>query len=244
MKFINFVLATFASLCLWSTCSQAARIRRRTPVSYFIDYTEAGASYPLPSQTTLGGPNGGQDAIAGGYLEAFVYTREVYDAPLASTRTNIGAATYNVVLDYRDEAATGTDICFSGTYTSIVDFATSDGGEITVSVSGTIEYLCPLGAPGTDTFVDYVDLVGLPQATSPVLVATNVVNTYPVGSDSMTQKWNGVAIWDRQSPVQGNCDPDGLGGFNDGCGTEYRLDFRRPATLSRPPPTGYPMEGV
>ena len=245
MKFINFVLAVLASLCLWSTCAQAGRIKRRSMLSYFIDYTEAGAGYPLPIQTSNVGGVLGASGVPGGYLESFVYTRQIYDSPLMSARNNIGSATYNVVLDYKDDTASGlTDICFRGTYSSIAEFETSDGGRVTATLGGTIEYLCPAGAPGTDDFVTYISNVGLPQAKSPVLAATNVVNLYPYGSTIATQKWNNVAIWDRQSPVTGNCVPDGIGGFNDGCATEYALDFRGPATQSRQPPTGFPGEGV
>lgn len=120
-------------------------------------------------------------------MESFVYTRPVYDqAADSSVRQAVGSATYNVVLNYVNTTATGTDPCWKGSYTSVANFPYGNG-RLSASFSGSIEYLCPSGSPsiqGTNSFVQYVTIGSqqspaiLPLATSPVLKGGSAVNIY------------------------------------------------------------------
>jgi hypothetical protein len=248
MQFIQTILAFLACFCLLAipvTAGNADKIKRGALIPYYIDYTDVTLD---PLQTSDGNEIFAQ-GVFGGYLESFIYTREIYNEadPASSTRENIGSATYNIVLDYFDGSATGTDICWAGTYTSIARFDHGTTGRVEAHFSGTIKYQCPLDSPdnaGTDSFVEYVAGGTLPQAQSPILSGGGVVNLYEDSrGNKRSQKWNNVQVWDRRAEFQGNCDftnfpPTG------GCVTEYALDFRRPAKLSKRAPAGYPEEAV
>jgi len=272
MKFIQYILASIAFYCLFAVSIEARRstgnqaqkaknqgtvltslqgknckIKKNSLRSYFIDYSEFDpARYPAPS-----GPPAFpvlQDGVPGGYLENFVYTRIVYDSVDPSTRKAIGSATYNTVLDYKNSTAENLEICFAGTYTSIVQFnnnnTASNFCQTEVAVSGTVAYRCRT-PPNTDSFTTIaIDQARVPFGKSPVTQASSVVNNYSDKKGLKTQKWTNVGIYDRQglntTTFSDNCNFNRAPGTVS-CTTEYILDFKK-GRLTQGPPKGFVPE--
>ena len=268
MKLIQYVLASIAFYCLFAVSIEARRqtgtqgtvlsslqgkackIKKNSLRSYFIDYSEFNTTlYPVPEATSLNNPT--QNAVPGGYLEGFIYTRQVYDSVDPATRKLIGSATYNTVLDYRNVNATNLDICYSGTYTSIVQFYndltslnTPDFCQTEVALSGTIAYRCRT-APGPVPFtVLATSPLTVPFGKSPVVQASSVVNSYSDKKGVKTQKWTNVGIYDRPglntTAFSNNCNFNRPAGTAS-CTTEYILDFKK-GRLTAGPPKGFEPE--
>lgn len=249
MQLIQSILTVLACFSLVTIPGiEANKIKRNSLIPFYVDYSEVSATLPLPQSTSNATLT--NDAQVSGFLEGFVYTRPVYDqAADSSVRQAVGSATYNVVLNYLNTTATGTDPCWKGSYTSVASFPYGNG-RLSASFSGSIEYLCPQGSPssqGTNSFVQYVTTGSqqspaiLPLATSPVLKGGYAVNIYTGRKGSSeTQKISNVQVWDRQAEFANNCN---FGANFTGCLTEYVLDTRGSKIVSKPP-KGFPGEGV
>jgi len=251
MQLIQSILTVLACFSLVTIPGiEANKIKRNSVIPFFVDYSEVSDTLPLPQRTSAAVLT--NDAEVSGFLESFVYTRPIYDqAAGSSVRQAVGSATYNVVLNYVNTNATGTDPCWKGSYTSLANFPYGNG-RLSASFSGSIEYLCPFGSPaseGTDSFVTYVSAGKaksppiLPLATSPILKGGSAVNIYTGRKGrTETQKISNVQVWDRQAEFANNCNFSGVGNFT-GCLTEYVLDTRGSKIVSKPP-KGFPGEGV
>lgn len=228
---------------------EANKIKRGSVIPFYVDYSEVSSELPLPQATSTASLT--NDAEVSGFLEGFVYTRPVYDTGDPTVRQAVGSATYNVVLNYLNTTATGTDPCWQGSYSSVASFPYGNG-ELYASFSGSIVYQCPSGSPasqGTNSFVQYVTngaaalpFAILPQATSPVLKGGYAVNIYTNDRNGVTetQKISNIQVWDRRAEFANNCD---FGVNFTGCLTEYVIDTRRAKFVSKPP-KGFSGEGV